>query len=146
MGFSVSDEHGDFEYNGSTPNGLYAKREHLLKPWFHKMIGDLVRFNRAAGRLLDEDRPSDRDLSLADFLARGGYSQPFIDKLIVPQVAAVWSADPNSMGTFPARFLAEFLRNHGMLGFRDRPRWRTVTGGSREYVKAITAPMAERRT
>ena len=62
----------------------------------------------------------------------------------MPQAAAVWSADPGSMWSFPARFLAEFFDNHGMLGFRDRPRWRTVTGGSRRYVEPLVAPLADR--
>ena len=31
-----------------------------------------------------------------------------------------------------------------MLGFRDRPQWRTVTGGSRRYVEEITRPFADR--
>ena len=41
------------------------------------------------------------------------------------------------MWSFPARFLAEFFDNHGMLGLRGRPRWRTVTGGSHRYVEAL---------
>ncbi|HWM10465.1 MAG TPA: NAD(P)-binding protein, partial [Solirubrobacteraceae bacterium] len=41
MTFSVSDEAGDFEYNGSSPNGLFAKRAHLVTPWFHRMVADL---------------------------------------------------------------------------------------------------------
>ena len=45
---------------------------------------------------------------------------------------------------FPVRFLAEFFANHGMLGFRDRPRWSTVAGGSARYVEALTAPFRER--
>jgi predicted NAD/FAD-binding protein len=64
--------------------------------------------------------------------------------LIVPQASAVWSADPGQMWRFPARFLVEFFDNHGMLGFRDRPRWRTVTGGSRRYVEALVAPWRDR--
>jgi predicted NAD/FAD-binding protein len=48
------------------------------------------------------------------------------------------------MWSFPARFLAEFFDNHGMLGLRDRPRWRTVTGGSARYVEALTAPWRDR--
>ena len=47
MSFGVSDGRGDFEYNSASPNGLFAKRAHLLTPWFHRMIADLVRFNRA---------------------------------------------------------------------------------------------------
>ena len=67
-----------------------------------------------------------------------------MERLIVPQVSAVWSADPRLLGSFPVRFLAEFFANHGMLGFRDRPRWSTVTGGSARYVDALIAPFRER--
>jgi uncharacterized protein len=140
MSFSVSDARGDFEYNGSSPNGLFAKRAHLVTPSFHRMIADLVRFNRDARALL----ASRDDPSLSDWLAIRGYSKPFVERLIVPQAAAVWSADPAQMATFPARFLAEFFANHGMLGIRDRPRWRTIKGGSRRYVEAITRPWGER--
>ena len=49
----------------------------------------------------------------------------------MPQVSAVWSADPAQMWSFPAGFLAEFFDNHGLLQLRDRPRWRTIPGGSR---------------
>ena len=142
MSFGVSDGHGDFEYAGSSPNGLFAKREHLIAPWFYRMIGDLGRFNRGARALLDGS--ADGDISLGEWLERQRFSQPFIDRLIVPQAAAVWSADPRQMWSFPARFLAQFFHNHGMLGFRDRPRWRTVSGGSARYVDAITAPWRDR--
>jgi predicted NAD/FAD-binding protein len=48
------------------------------------------------------------------------------------------------MWSFPARFLAEFFDNHGMLGLRGRPRWRTIQGGSARYVQALVAPWRER--
>jgi predicted NAD/FAD-binding protein len=141
MSFSVSDEHGRFEYSGSSPNGLFATRRHLLSPRFHRMVGELVRFNRAAAALLDTE---DDGASLGHWLDAQGFSRAFVERLIVPQASAVWSADPAQMWRFPARFLLEFFANHGMLGFRDRPRWRTVTGGSRRYVEAITAGWGER--
>jgi len=62
----------------------------------------------------------------------------------VPQAAAVWSADPRQMWSFPARFLAEFFDNHGMLGFVGRPRWRAIRGGSALYVAELTAPWRHR--
>ena len=62
----------------------------------------------------------------------------------MPQAAAVWSADPRQMWSFPARFLAEFFDNHGMLELRGRPHWRTVTGGSHRYVEALVAPFRDR--
>src|SRR6478609_5235055 len=137
MSFGVSDG-GDFEYNGSSPNGLFAKRAHLITPWFHRMIADLVRFNRNAQTLL---RAGGDGPSLGHWLDEGGYSRPFVERLIVPQAAAVWSADPRQMWTFPARFLVEFFANHGMLGFAKRPQWQTIVGGSRTYVEAITKPL-----
>ncbi len=141
MSFGVSDGRGDFEYNSASPNGLYAKRAHLLTPWFHRMIADLVRFNRTARELLSG---SDCDISLGQWLAEQRFSEAFVQRLIVPQVAAVWSADPHQIRSFPARFLAEFFDNHGMLGLTGRPRWRTVTGGSESYVRALIGPWRHR--
>jgi uncharacterized protein len=141
MTFSVSDGVGDFEYNGGSANGLFAKRAHLVTPWFHRMIADLARFNRAARELIG--RPGG-GTSLGHWLEEHRFSRPFIERLIVPQAAAVWSADPREMWNFPARFMAEFFDNHGMLAFRGRPRWRTVTGGSARYVEALIAPWQHR--
>lgn len=134
MTFGVSDGRGDFEYSGGSANGLFAKRAHLVTPWFYRMIADLARFNRAARGLLstEEEGPS-----LGAWLERQRFSRAFIDLLIVPQASAVWSADPRQMWSFPARFLAQFFDNHGMLAFRHRPRWRTVSGGSARYVEAL---------
>ncbi len=143
MSFGVSDGRGDFEYTGASPNGLFAKRAHLVTPWFHRMVADMARFNRAARELLrgrDGNGSADGEgPSLGQWLEQQRFSRPFIDRLIVPQASAVWSADPGQMWTFPARFMAEFFDNHGMLGFRDRPRWRTVSGGSARYVDALLA-------
>ena len=141
MSFSVSDGEGGFEYAG-TPRGLFAKPSHALNPSFLRMLADLARFNREARALL-ELSPGDGP-SLRDFLAEGGYGEWFVQRLIVPQAAAVWSAEPEQMWSFPAGFLARFFHNHGMLGLRDRPQWRTVIGGSRRYVEEIIRPFADR--
>jgi predicted NAD/FAD-binding protein len=147
MSFSVSDGVGDFEYSGASPNGLFAKRAHLLTPWFHRMVSDLARFNRSARELLarpGSDPARGPGPSLGEWLERQRFSRPFVERLIVPQMSAVWSADPGQMWSFPARFLAEFFDHHGMLGLTGRPRWRVVRGGSARYVEALTAPFAER--
>ncbi|HTD57367.1 MAG TPA: FAD-dependent oxidoreductase, partial [Solirubrobacteraceae bacterium] len=140
MSFGVSDGRGDFEYNSASPNGLFAKRAHLLSPWFHRMIADLPRFNRAARELLSG---AQGDISLGEWLERRRFSEAFVQRLIVPQVSAVWSADLQQAWSIPARFLAEFLDNHGMLTLRGRPSWRTVTGGSGCYVRALVRPWRE---
>jgi predicted NAD/FAD-binding protein len=141
MGFSVKGEDEDFEFAG-TPRGLFCQRANLARPAFWRMIADLARFNRALGAVVAGERSEQR--SLAQFVHDGGYSRWFIERLIVPQASAVWSADPAQMWSFPVRFLAEFFANHGMLGFRDRPRWQTVTGGARRYVEALSRPFADR--
>jgi predicted NAD/FAD-binding protein len=48
------------------------------------------------------------------------------------------------MWNFPARFLIEFFDHHGMLGLAHRPQWRTISGGSVNYVQALIAPWRER--
>ncbi|HEY7967247.1 MAG TPA: FAD-dependent oxidoreductase [Solirubrobacteraceae bacterium] len=141
MGFSVKGEDEDFEYAG-TPRGVFCQRANLRRPAFWRMLADLLRFNRALTGVLDAGAPEDR--SLGQFVADGGYSRWFAERLIVPQVSAVWSAEAAQMWTFPVVFMAEFFANHGMLGFRDRPRWETVAGGSRRYVEALSRPLAGR--
>jgi predicted NAD/FAD-binding protein len=141
MSFSVKGEDEDFEYAG-TPRGLFCQPSNLLSVHFQRMIADLLRFNRELRRLLGREEETGE--SLQDFLVRRRFSEVFIRRLIVPQVSAVWSADPRQISSFPIRFLAEFFANHGMLGFRDRPRWSTVVGGSARYVEALTRPLHER--
>lgn len=141
MSFSVSDGRGAFEYSGASPNGLFARRSSLLRPSFHRIVRDLLRFNREAPALIGLNGTGP---TVLDFLEEGGYSREFVERLIVPQASAVWSADPRGLRHFPAGLLAEFFANHGMLGLRDRPNWRTVAGGSARYVERLTAPMRDR--
>jgi predicted NAD/FAD-binding protein len=139
MSFSVSDG-GGFEFSG-TPRGLFARPAHLLSPTFIRMLRDWRRFNRLAPGLIGMNGTAP---SLGAWLEREGFSRHFIDRLIVPQASAVWSADPDQMWSFPASFMAEFFDNHGMYGLRDRPGWRTVDGGSGTYVQAIANPWRDR--
>jgi predicted NAD/FAD-binding protein len=140
MSFSVSDG-DDFEYSSTSLAGLFANPRHLTSPRFLRMLADVRRFQRESRELLSShgDGPS-----LREYLDQRAYSREFVDRLIVPQAAAVWSTDPQQMWTFPARFLAQFFEHHGMLALRDRPNWKTVTGGSHRYVERLTAPFSER--
>jgi uncharacterized protein len=138
MSFSVSDGRGDFEW---ATRGLLTRPARLLDRRFRRMLVDLVRFNREARGLVGA--PADGP-SLRRFLADGSYSEYFVERLLVPQVSAVWSADPEQLWQFPAAFLAEFFENHGVLQLTGRPRWRTIPGGARRYVEALTAPISSR--
>src|SRR4029077_3637753 len=124
-----------------TPLGLFAKPGHLLSPSFLGMLRDWRRFNREARALIGMNGTAP---SLGTWLEEKGFSRHFIEKLVVPQASAVWSADPEQMWSFPASFMAEFFDNHGMFSLRHRPRWRTVSGGSARYVDAMAAPRRDR--
>lgn len=139
MSFSVRCENTGLEYNGTTLNSLFAQRLNLFRPSFHKMIRDILRFNKSALELLDEGS----EIKLGDYLKQGGYSQQFIDYYIIPMGSAIWSTDAGQMLEFPARFFVRFFHHHGMLTVNDRPEWRTIVGGSASYVEALTAPFKQ---
>lgn len=136
MSFSVRCENTGLEYNGTSLNSLFAQRINLFKPSFHRMIRDILRFNKTSLELLADGN----EIKLGDYLRQGNYSQQFIDQYIVPMGAAIWSTDAKQMLSFPARFFVRFFHHHGMLTVNDRPEWRTISGGSASYVYALTAP------
>jgi predicted NAD/FAD-binding protein len=100
------------------------------------MLVDIPRFWRDARQVLAD---GDTSVTLAEFLDEQGYSQALVDLHLIPMGASIWSADPTRFAEFPAVSLFGFLDNHGLLGLRDRPKWRTVVGGSQRYIDAITA-------
>jgi predicted NAD/FAD-binding protein len=141
MSFAVADERGDFEYSSGSVGGLFAKTSHAVSPTFQRMVLDYMRFNRKARELLADPAANP---SLREWLEDCAFSRAFIERLIVPQASAVWSADPDQMCSFPARFLVEFFDNHGMLELTGRPKWMTVKGGSQRYVERLVRPFSDR--
>jgi len=141
MSFSVRNEATGLEYNGHTLNTLFAQRRNLFRPSFHRMIREILRFNRDAKAWLREEHG---DESLGDFLDRGRYSPLLLTNYILPMGAAIWSCTPDTVRGFPARFFLRFFDNHGMLNVSDRPEWRTIKGGSHNYVRALVQPFRHR--
>lgn len=141
MSFSVSCERTGLEYQGSSLNGLFAQRRNLIRPAFYGMLRDILRFNRAAPRLLDSDAES---LTLGQYLDRSGLGREFVDHYLLPMTAAIWSARPRAVLEFPAYFLFGFFRNHGLFQVGDRPQWKTIPGGAQRYVAELLAPLVSR--
>lgn len=136
MSFGVSVDGGALEYSGGSLGGLFGQPSNLVRPRFLGMVADILRFYREAPALLAGNGDT---LSLGEYLERGGYGRAFIDDHLLPMAAAIWSAPSSTMLEFPAVSFVRFCANHGLLQVTGRPRWRTVTGGSREYVRRITA-------
>lgn len=140
MSFSVRNERSGLEYNGTNLDTLFAQRRNLFRPSFHRMIRDILRFNREAPALLD----AAHETQLGEYLAQHRYSRQFIDDYLIPMGAAIWSTDATRMLAFPARYFIRFLHNHGMLSVDERPRWRAIRGGSARYVEKLVAPFRDR--
>jgi predicted NAD/FAD-binding protein len=140
MSFSVRNELTGTEYRGTNLNTLYAQRANLAKPSFNRMLVDILRFNRRARRLVTEG--GDESVSLAEFVRDGGYSTRFRDDFLIPLGASIWSADPETFLEFPAAAYCRFMDNHGLLELRGISPWRTVSGGSHQYVRALTARLS----
>jgi uncharacterized protein len=141
MSFSVQCRHTGLEYNGTSLNTLFAQRSNLFRPSFYRMIRDILRFNREAPLALSSD---DNTGLLGDYLAANNYSPEFVNHYLLPMCAAIWSADPSSIGQAPGRFIVRFLENHGLLNVNDRPVWRVIEGGSRAYVEKLVAGHRDR--
>jgi uncharacterized protein len=136
MSFSLRCERTGLEYNGTSINSLFAQRLNLVRPSFLRMIADILRFNRDSPRLL---LSQDNTLTLGEYLARHDYTEPFIERYIIPMGRAIWSATEEAMLAWPARFFVDFFERHGFLTVNDRPQWKAIRGGSREYARKLTA-------
>ena len=141
MSFSVSAEAEDFEYSGTASAACSPSRSNLARPRFARMVADYVRFNRDGARAAGRP-PTDRR-SLRAFLERRAATRRGSSTgCSCPQASAVWSADPEQMWAFPARFLVRVLRQPRDAVAHRAPAWSTITGGSARYVEALTAPFA----
>ncbi|MFC8719053.1 NAD(P)/FAD-dependent oxidoreductase [Kitasatospora sp. NPDC057198] len=162
MSMSVSCAGCGLEYAGARgPSGLLATPGNLARGRYLRMLAEVPRFHRLARALLAEpdqgtqaaqgaqapqDAQDAQDAtsgpSLREFLARHGFSAYFVQHFMTPVVSAVWSCAPDLAGDYPARYLFAFLANHGLLSVTGSPTWRTVVGGSAEYVERIAAHLA----
>ncbi|WP_431276804.1 NAD(P)/FAD-dependent oxidoreductase [Variovorax ureilyticus] len=137
MSFAVSMDGGRLEYSGSGLRGLFAQPANMLDRRFWSMLRDLVRFYRQA--------PADADrfglMALDDYLRLRGYGRAFREDHLYPMAAAIWSAPASRIGAYPTEAFVRFCENHQLLKLGDRAAWRTVRGGSRRYVQALTGAL-----
>lgn len=142
MSMSVRCEGCGLEYAGARgPAGLFAQPRNLLRGRYLRLLAEVPAFHRAARRLLAAG--GEDTLTLGAFLDREGFSGYFRAHFVTPVVSAVWSCDAATAQRYPAAYLFRFLEHHGMLSVSGSPVWRTVRGGSREYVDRIAKQLPE---
>ena len=135
MSFSVHCEESGFEYNGANLNQFFSQRKNLLKPNVWGMLRDILRFNRGSVEMLRGNLND--QITVGEFLQKEHYSDQFLRNYLLPLGASIWSCHETDFRQFPIRFVIEFLRNHGLLQLTNRPKWRTVSGGSYTYVSKL---------
>ncbi len=133
MSFGVRYGDGELEFCASSLEGLFAQRRNMLSPRYLRMLADIMRFFRSAKLALDEPG----DPTLGEFIDRLAPGDWFKDRFLVPMGAAIWSTPPRQMLDFPAKTFVRFFDNHGLLSVNGHHPWRTVDGGSEQYVRRI---------
>jgi len=136
MSFGVSIDDGWLEYSSG---GLFAQRKNILRPQYWRMLFDVFKFNKQALAYIEKD-PS---ITLGNCLEQLKMGSWFKRYYILAMGAAIWSCPVETIMQFPAQTFLRFFKNHGLLSINKRPQWYTVTGGSREYIKRLTAPFAD---
>jgi predicted NAD/FAD-binding protein len=140
MSFSVSLGGGTFEYQARAL-GLLAQPSNALDPRYLGMVRDILRFTREARGLIGTGSRA----TTAEWLEAEDYGEAFVEDFLLPMVGCIWSSSLRDMLDYPAETMVRFLDNHGLLRVLKRPRWRTVTGGSRAYVQRVTAGLDDVR-
>lgn len=142
MSFSVRNNTMDLEYNGHSLNTLFSQRSNLLRPYFYKLIGEILRFNKASKLAIEEGSIS--AIPLNEFVAQQQFSAVFKDNYLLPMIAAIWSCSADQAGNFPLEFFLKFFHNHGLLDIKNRPQWYVLEGGSSSYIEPMTAGFRDR--
>lgn len=143
MSFGVSIDTPDIEWAGTNLNTVFAQRGNLFKPRFISMLRDILRFNRNAQSYLLQAHA--RPMTLGQLLDREHFGSPMRDWYLLPMAAAIWSSSVRDILDFPADTFLAFCLNHRLLQVENRPKWKTVLGGSRQYVKAMLKKIPDAR-
>lgn len=132
MSFSVRNNPLGLEYNGHNLNTLFSQRRNLLRPKFYRLIRDILYFNEAAKKAIEEGVAE--NITLDTFVNQQSLSDIFKNNYLLPMAAAIWSCSMEQASEFPLQFFLKFFLNHGLLDIKNRPQWYAVKGGSKAYI------------
>ena len=133
MSFAVSARDGQLEYSGSM-TGIFAQKRNLFNIKFYKMLKDIIVFFMFGYKYAFQVKENE---SLGEYVKRCKFSEEFVNDHLIPMSSAIWSCPEKEILNFPAKTLLTFFKNHQLINFIFRPKWRTVKGGSRQYVNKV---------
>lgn len=140
MNFSVSAKHRNVEYASHGFAGLFADLRNLVRPRFYAMLADIMRFYKQAPQLAE----AADDQSIGEFLGENGYGDAFVKDHLLPMAAAIWSCPVGTILEFPARSLAKFFVNHGLVELGTPFDWASIDGGSASYIPPLIESFKDR--
>ena len=141
MSFSVRCPASGFEYSSRGLSGFFAQPRSVWRLGHHRMLADIIRFNRDAPRVLVA--AGAEGWTVGDYLRDRRYGAAFTDRYLAPMASAIWSSSPDDIQRFPVQTLVRFMANHGMLSVGAHVPWRVVRGGSSTYIPTLTAPFRD---
>lgn len=136
MSFGVRCDSTRLEYSSRTFGSMLAQPLNAVRPRFHSMVRDVLRFNREAVPAI---RNGAETQSLGEYLESADYSKAVRELYLQPMGSALWSIPQGQVMEMPAKFFVDFFDNHRMLTVNDQPEWHVIKGGSTRYVEALTA-------
>jgi predicted NAD/FAD-binding protein len=140
MSFAATIRGGWLEWGARDINAIFGQRRNLLRVRFAQLVRDVLRFNSLAEKAVAENP----EITLGALIAHMGLGEWFRRYYLLPMAGAIWSCPTGQMMDFPARTLVRFFANHHLMSISGQPQWYTVTGGSQEYVRRLTASFADR--
>ena len=132
------------EWSGKSLNTVFAQRRNLLDAKFLGMLADLLRFNALCTRIASAGAEDEFMQPLGDFLHEHRLGSAFREWYLLPMLGSIWSCPTDQMLKFPVATMVRFCYNHGLLKIAQRPQWRAVSGGARNYVDRILAGVARK--
>ena len=143
MGFSLSLDGGRLEWSGQNLGAIFAQARNLVSPSFLRMLREIFRFNAIC--VTDRDRGALGARTIGEYLEFRRFSAEFRDNYLMPMAAAIWSTPRARMLDYPAATFISFFENHRLIHW-ERPQWRTVRGGARNYLRRLLTPLGDVRT
>lgn len=123
------------EWAGTNLRTVFAQKRNIFKKDFLIMLRDILRFHRDADENLRLSRQN--DWTLGELAEYRQMSPSFLHWYLLPMTGAIWSMSNSKALEFPAQSFMNFCMNHRLLQVNARPVWKTIGGGSINYVKAV---------
>ena len=133
MSFSFYNSQSLFEYGGGSAKALFANPRNLWNWKFYRMLKDIIYFYKYF-----QNNSIASSVSIRQYLESKKFSDEFINNHFLPLISSIWSTpDSNSLDQ-PLSSIISFFQNHKLFNFTNRPQWKTVSGGSRNYIQRLT--------